>query len=142
MGTSLAVWAALVTHPQVYYEVLEDGLLQTTATENQVNLAVASVLEAKRGGAKTRERALTKAEYREEAAAWFTTPDLFGQQAERASRFVRTQIDRDGLTTRVEMLHGEDMPTLVFVHHDDAASRDATAQWVGAELALMGVNPR
>lgn len=48
LSTSLVVWVVVASEDRPYYEVLNDGLLQTTATENQVNLAVAAVLEAKR----------------------------------------------------------------------------------------------
>lgn len=82
------------------------------------------------------------ADYREEAAAWFAKPNLFGQTTERASRFDRTQIDRDGQLTRIEVLRSADMPTLVFVHHEDEAKRDSIARWLGSELAHRGIGER
>ncbi|MEO0529671.1 MAG: hypothetical protein AAF266_03740 [Planctomycetota bacterium] len=142
LGTSLVALIALRSVDQVYYEVLDDGLVQTTASEHKVNLAVAAVLEARRPGATSTEQQLADSEYYEKAWAYFAQPGTFGQAGERASRLERKQVDRDGVWTQIEVLRGAEMPTLVFVHHDDRSTRNAIAASLGTQLADLGISRR
>ena len=139
VGTSLAVWAGLRATPTAYYEVVQDGLVRTNASEPVVNLAVAAVLKRNRIHDPASEDVLAAANYHEAADAWFSKPDLFGATHERASRLVREQVDRQGQRIRIEVLRGVDMATLIFVEHDDPDAVESLARQVATELAGKGV---
>jgi hypothetical protein len=138
-ATSLVLYAAVQLEKKPYVEVLEGGLVRTDADDITLNASVAHVLGVNRSPAATPEEQLERAEYREHSDAWFTKPDLFGSSQERASRLVRRQLDRAGRPIQIEVLKGEDMPTLVFVHHDDREVANRVARHLALELAENGV---
>lgn len=138
-ATSLVLYAAVQLEKKPYVEVLQGGLVRTDADDITLNASVAHVLDVNRSPAATPEEQLERAEYREHSDAWFTKPDLFGHAQERASRLVRQQLDRSGSPMQIEVLKGDDMPTLVFVHHDDREVANRVARHLALELAENGV---
>lgn len=138
-ATSLALYAAIRFEEKPFVEVMQGGLLRTSADDFTLNASVAHVLDVNRSPAATPEEQLERAEYREHSDAWFTKPDLFGHAQERASRLVRQQLDRSGSPMQIEVLKGDDMPTLVFVHHDDREVANRVARHLALELAENGV---
>ncbi|QDV76412.1 hypothetical protein [Botrimarina mediterranea] len=138
-ATSLAVYAAVQLERKPYVEVLQGGLVRTTAEDFVLSCSVSHVLHVNRSPAATPEEQLEKADYHEHGDVWFSKPDLFGQATERASRMVRRQLDRTGRELQIEVLQGEGMPTLVFVHHDDQEAANRVARHLAIELAENGV---
>ncbi len=138
VGTSLAVWATIEMEPEVYCEIATGGLVRTNLLENQINLSVSEVLEATRPLSADPYLRLVNTEYHERASAWFSEPGLFGESHERACRLVREQNDASGGRTRIEILHGQDMPTLVFIEHEDDGRRHAIAEMLAERLEARG----
>ncbi|TWU00629.1 hypothetical protein Pla108_15810 [Botrimarina colliarenosi] len=142
IGTSLVVWGALRLNEEPYCEVLNGGLVRTTASEAQVNVAVSHVLESNRSQAPSAEKSYVASNYREAADAWFSRPDVFGQSYERASRLEREQVDSEGSSMRIEVIRGVEMPTLVFMEHATPDGLRSLTQQLANELATMGVPER
>lgn len=139
IGTSCVVWAAIDQSSAPYCEVLNGGLLRTTATENQVNVAVSEALTAVRIEGEDEVQRLMKCDYRELSDAWFSDADLFGQKRERASRLIRNQLDEKGRKLSVEVIRGAEMPVLVIVDHELPAKRAQVAMHIATRLAKAGV---
>lgn len=137
-GTSLAVWAAIAMEPTVYCEITTGGLVRTNLPENLVNLSVCEVLAETRPHVADPEQQLVASEYTEQTHAWFSEAKPLGQATERASRLVRVQKDIAGGRTRIETLHGEDMPSLVFIEHDDDWRQRVIAELLAKRLESRG----
>ncbi|QDT70836.1 hypothetical protein MalM25_37920 [Planctomycetes bacterium MalM25] len=139
VGTSLAVWAAIALEPTVYCEIATGGLVRTNLDPNQVNVAVSEVLEETRPASVDPEERLINSQYSEQATAWFAeSSPLGGAAEERASRLVREQNDIGGGRTRIEILHGEEMPSLVFIEHGDDWRQHALAEMLVDRLKTRG----
>jgi hypothetical protein len=142
LGASLAVWVAIEFDERPYFEPLQGALLRTTAEAPLLQAAVDRALEMTRPHHRSLEKALEDCDYRERAEVWFTEPDMFGQVQERACRLAREQTDRTGQRLRIEVLRGDDMPALVFVHHDDPDMASRVVAHLGNELQTLGVARR
>lgn len=136
---SLAMWIAVHAEESAWCEVVNKRLVRTNATELQVNQAVSAAMRRHQPAGSVTEASLTAIDYAEHADIWFTRPDVFGASRERASRFIREQLDQEGHPLRVEVLRGDDMPTLVFIEHDEVDS--PVARQVAEALATLGVRP-
>ncbi|MGL4514654.1 MAG: hypothetical protein ACRCT8_16315 [Lacipirellulaceae bacterium] len=121
LSSSVCVWLVLQEKPGPWVEVVDGGLVRTTATEVQVNAAVETAMTERRESDRQR-LTLTGSRFEQHADAWFTRPDVFGLATERARRLVREQRDAAGQQLRVVQLSGADMPSLVFVEHADTNS--------------------
>ncbi len=139
VSTSLVVYAAIQLEKKPFVEVLQGALLRTNAEEMTLNNALTEVMKINRLPGKSLEERLEASDYHEHGDVWFSRPDLFGHAQERASRMVRQQLDRSGRPIRLEVLRGDDMPTLVFVHHEDRDAANRVARQLAAELTESGV---
>lgn len=140
IATSLSVWAAIESDAAPWCEELNGSLLRTNAADYDVNVAVSEAMRRLLSGSdQPTEQQFHAAEYRENADAWFTSPDLFGSTQERASRLVRQQRDADGAWLKIEVLSGADMPTLIFVEHEKASYQIEACRLVRESLAGLGV---
>lgn len=137
--TSLVVYAAIQFEKKPFVEVLQGGLLRTNADEFVLNASLSQVMNINRLPGRSPEERLEASDYHEHGDVWFSRPDLFGHAQERASRMVRQQLDRSGVPMRVEVLKGDQMPTLVFVHHEDRNAANRVARQLAAELSEHGV---
>ncbi|MEQ8849426.1 hypothetical protein [Botrimarina sp.] len=143
VATSLSVWAAIQTGEPPWCEVLSGSLIRTTADQHKVNVAVSDAMRrAITLSDQPSEQQLVEAEYRESADAWFSTPDWTGAVEERASRLVRQQLVPAGGVLRVDVLHGAEMPSLVFVEHEESAVEVRVCRLIERELAAHGVPAR
>lgn len=143
VGTSLAVWAAIASEPALYCEIATDGLVRTNLEPMQVNLAVSEVLEATRPASLDPELRLENSEYVEQTTAWFSESSPMGFPVqERACRLVREQNDLGGGRTRIEILHGAEMPSLVFIEHRDDWRCHALAEMLAKQLQARGAKPQ
>jgi len=136
--TSLAMWFALQSSSTAWCEVVDRRLIRTTATDNQVSDAVVAALRTHQPPGRLTEDDLNQIRYDEHAEGWFTKPDAFGAIRQRASRLVREQLDEQGRALRVEVLRGDDMPTLVFIEHESAPD-SPVAEQVADALQEQGV---
>lgn len=137
--TSLVVYAAVQLEKKPFVEVLQGGLLRTNADEIALNASMSQVMNINRLPGASPEERLEASDYHEHGDVWFSRPDLFGHAQERASRMVREQLDRTGRPIRLEVLRGDDMPTLIFVHHEDRDVANRVARQLASELAECGV---
>ena len=140
-ATSLAVWAAVERSGASWCEVVDCRLLRTTATEAQINQAVAEVMAEERPLFDV-EGGLDRSEYREKASSWFKQDGLLGYAKQRLSGLMREELDQAGCLLRVNTLHGPEMPSLVFVEHDLPTAESTVAKRIAERLARVGVATR
>ena len=133
--TSAGLWVGLGVGAdrEVWCEVVEGRLVRTNASEGTVNSVIDNVLQADRLAAKAPDDALDACRFEQHLDVWFDA-DLFGGQDERVRRLVRQQLDSQGNPLRITQLHGDEMPTLIFVDHD-LSEGDSRAPAVAERIA-------
>lgn len=139
VGTSLAVWVVIESRSGPWCELVDETLIRTTATESQVNRAVAEVMTEARLPSATPETSFVESEYQERAACWFKRGGLMANQGERLSSLIRVELDAEGRRLLVKTLRGPDMPTLVFVEHEPLESPSSIASRIASRLETFGV---
>lgn len=105
-----------------WYEVVNDGLIRTTAPDTMVNCAVERAMTGDRlvSPDATKDEALEVCEFDQTLEAWFTETEPFTARRERARRLTREQLDAEGRELRIVQVHSQESPTLVFVEREES----------------------
>lgn len=142
---SLSVWAVLTASESatVWCEVVNERLVRTNARDGVINDAVEAVLANDRLRRPIAGGPLEECLYEQTFDVWFSERDALGYQNERLRRLVRQQLDGRGRLLRITQLHGEDMPTLLFIEQGDSLDGDSdTAERIARALADRSVAVR
>ncbi len=142
VGASLAVWSAVESRSGPWCELVDETLIRTTATESQVNQAVAEVMTEVRLPRATPEGGIAQSGYRERAACWFKQGVLVRDRSARLTSLTREELDTDGRRLLVKTLQGPEMPTLVFVEHESTGVPSTIARRIARRIEALGVKAR
>lgn len=141
-GASAGVWLTLQAGKadRAWCEVVDDRLIRTTASDAAVSDAIEQVLAGDRMASGEQTKQLNACCFEQRLECWTSSPDWMGVCHERARRLVRSQLDARGRRLRIEQLHGDDMPTLIFISHekDPPAGSRSVAERLAERLANCG----